>query len=397
VADEMPIVAWGWPFKSSEVDAAHYRLIRDCGCNHTIQWVEGLDGIRKCLDAAEEAGIRLLLHSPTVVGDPEKVIPQIKNHPALAAYYLADEPPVQKMKELGAITRRIRAVDDAHPVYMNWFGIVDDMKRWYGVETFDEYLDTSIREVPAGLYTFDVYPIYAARFSRPLTRAKSPLVLRKDWYATLEAVSERSCRTDVPFWAFAAVVPIRNHKAFDNPMPTVAHLKLQQYSNLAYGAQGLQYYDFCPRAQSVENYLLDGAPLSPEGRINPSYWRMAEVNRELQARADVFLGSVPVRIRHAGNIPQGTLAFDARRDLPGFVTSFVPDGDLLVSVLRKGSREVFVVVNRDPNAVSAFTATFAPGVKYVRKNGTRVPACDGAYPMDIGEAEIFVSDGNGGS
>ncbi len=81
----MPIVAWGWPFKSSEVDAAHYRLIRDCGCNHTIQWVEGLDGIRKCLDAAEEAGIRLLLHSPTVVGDPEKVIPQIKNHPALAA------------------------------------------------------------------------------------------------------------------------------------------------------------------------------------------------------------------------------------------------------------------------------------------------------------------------
>ncbi len=79
------------------------------------------------------------------------------------------------------------------------------------------------------------------------------------------------------------------------------------------------------------------------------------------------------------------------------MTSFVPDGDLLVSVLRKGSREVFVVVNRDPNAVSVFTATFAPGVKYVRKNGTRVPACDGAYPMDIGEAEIFVSDGNGGS
>ncbi len=103
--------------------------------------------------------------------------------------------------------------------------IVDDMKRWYGVETFDEYLDTSIRDAPAGLYTFDVYPIYAARFSRPLTRAKSPLVLLETGMLALEAVSERSCRTDVPFWAFAAVVPIRNHKAFDNPMPTVAHLK----------------------------------------------------------------------------------------------------------------------------------------------------------------------------
>lgn len=390
-APEMPIVAWGWPFGMAEADVAHYRLVRDCGCNVTIQYAKGVAEAKKCLDAAQKAGVRLLLHNDGVLNQPEKAVPQIKGHPALCAYYLTDEPSVSKMPALGAKARRIRALDPAHPVYMNWFGIVDDKMRWYGVPTFDEYLDTSIREVPTGLFTFDVYPVYAPRFEkRPFARASDPLHLRKDWYASLEAVSLRSRRTKTPFWAFAAIVPLRNHPRWDNPMPTVAHLRLQQYSNLAYGAQGLQYYDFRPSASSVKNYATDEAPLSPDGKISPSYWRLAEVNRELQARAWVFLGSEPVRIRHTGTAPEGTMAYDAGKDRPSLVTSFAPDGELLVSELANGARAAFVVVNRDLNAVSAFAAKFRPGVERVCRDGRTVPACDGTYPMDAGDAEIFV-------
>ena len=388
---EMPIVAWGWPFKAAEADVAHYSLVRGCGCTHTIQWVGADENAVKFLDAAEKAGIRLILHSAGALETPDKVVPLIKNHPALGAYYMVDEPPVSKMSHYGAIARRLRKLDPKHPVYMNWFGLVDDPKRWYGVETFDEYLDISIREVPTGLYSFDVYPLYAPRFEhRPFVRSPGPLHLRKDWYASLEAVSARSRREKVPFWGFATIVPIRNHARFDNPMPTVAHLKLQQYSNLAYGAQGLQYYDFRPSAASREDYCTDGAPLSPDGKIGPSYWRLAEANEELRDRVWVFLGATPVSIRHTGTIPQGTVAFEKRKDLPTFVTEFKPDGDLLVSTLKKGTRTAFVVVNRDPNAVTAFSAKFVPGVQRVCRNGRAVPACDGDYPMDVGDAEIFV-------
>ena len=388
---DMPIVAWGWPFNRGNATVENYRLVRDCGCTHTIQWVEGLDGIRKCLDAADEAGIRLILHSPDVNTNAAVTVPVIKDHPALGAYYLIDEPSVEKMRQIAPMARRIRAADPGHPVYMNWFGIVDDKRRWYGVDSFDEYLDASIREVPTGLYTFDVYPIYAPRFeTRPFVRSKSPLFLRKDWYASLEAVSARARQMQTPFWAFATIVPIRNHREFDNPMPTLAHLRLQQYSNLAYGAQGLQYYDFRPRAQSVEDYLADGAPLSPEGRINPSYWRIAEVNRELIARAWVFLGAEAVRIRHAGTVPSGTVAYDPGRDRPKFVKEFSPDGELLVSVLKNKHMAVLMVVNRDPNCVSAFSVKFGPNVEQVLADGSAVSACDGDYPMDVGGVEIFV-------
>lgn len=389
---EMPIVAWGWTFKPSEATVSNYGLIQNSGCNHTIQWVKGKASVLKCLDAAAAAGIKLILHSPDVTAaGPGNVIPDIKNHPGLAAYYLVDEPPVTKMRKYGETARRIRKLDPAHPVYMNWFGIVDDKKRWYGVETFDEYLETSIKEVPTGLYTFDVYPLYAPRFQkRPFARSKGPLHLRKDWYASLEAVSMRSRRDKVPFWAFASIVPIRNHRKWDNPMPTRAHLRLQQYSNLAYGASGLQYYTFRPGAKTVENYCADGAPLSPEGKITPAYHILAEVNRELKARARVFLGCEPVRIRHAGTVPEGTVAFDAGKDMPPFLTGFVPDGELLISVMKDGPKGVLFVVNRDPNGVSAFTAKFAPGVKRVSVDGSLSPAPDGIYPMDIGDAEIFV-------
>lgn len=387
----MPIVAWGWPFKGGDVTVENYRLVRDCGCTHTIQYVEGLDRIRQCLDIADEAGIRLILHSPNVINSPEETIPLVKDHPALAAYYLIDEPSVQKMRELAPVTRRIRAMDMKHPVYMNWFGIVDEQLRWYGVSTFDEYLEESVSNLSTGLYTFDVYPIYAPRIeSRPLVRSEKPLFLRKDWYASLEAVSARSRQTQTPFWAFATIVPIRNHRQYDNPAPTLAHLRLQQYSNLAYGAQGLQFYDFRPSEKSVENYLTDGAPLTPDGKATPAYWRLAEVNRELIARSWVFLGAEVVRIRHAGTVPQGTVAYDVVRDRPKFVTDLRPNGELLISVLKNKSCAALVVVNRDPNAVAAFSVRFVPGVERVNRDGKTVPACDGHYPMDIGDAEIFI-------
>ena len=389
----MPIVAWGWPFKGNEATVENYRLVAGCGCTHTIQWVEDADAAVRCLDVAKAAGIRLLLHCEEVSRRPERAIPLVRDHAALAAYYLVDEPSVLKMRELGPLVKRIRALDPKHPVYMNWFGIVADKMRWYGVPTFDEYLDTSVRELTTGLYSFDVYPILTPRIkTRPLVRSSSALFLDKNWYASLEAVSTRSRRTQTPFWAFASIVPIRNHRQYDNPAPTQAHLRLQHYSNLAYGAQGIQYYDFRPSARSVEDYLLDGAPLAPDGKITPSYWRLAEVNRELVARSWVFLGSVPVCVRHAGSIPDGTTAYAHERDCPKFVREFKPDGELLISILKRKKGTAFVVVNRDPNAVSAFAARFAPGVKMVLRDGSSVPACDGFYPMDVGAAEIFVWD-----
>ena len=84
------------------------------------------------------------------------------------------------------------------------------------------------------------------------------------------------------------------------------------------------------------------------------------------------------------------MAYEAGKDRPSLVTEFTPNGELLVSELANGSWTALVVVNRNPNAVSAFAAKFRSGVERVCRDGRTVPSCDGTYPMDAGDAEIFV-------
>ena len=392
---KMPLFAWGWPFSVDEALSGKYMEVRECGCNLLIQAVKNEEQARKCLDAAVAAGIRLVLHWGEARKNPAALLP-IKDHPGLAAHYLTDEANVRKMPELGAIARGIREIDTVHPVYQNWFGCLEhDIEKWYGTTSYVDYIETSIREIKTGLFSLDVYPIYAPRYSnRPFLFRGEPIFLRKNWYYSLEIVSACAQREKTPFWAFANVVPLRCHKEWDNPIPTLGHLKLMQYSNLAYGAQGLQYYSFRPKDDG--GMCIDIAPLSPDGRRTPMYDRLALANREFAARAHVFLGGKVKTVRHTGwEVPQGTTAL-AVGDLPPFVKRFDPCGsDLVISVQENAGRCIFMVLNRDPMHGASFKANFESGTMRVDASGKESSASNGMYGLAVGDAEIFTFNSKG--
>ncbi len=63
--------------------------------------------------------------------------------------------------------------------------------------------------------------------------------IHNKWYENLEQIRHYSILKNKNFWAFA------NATVFDlYSQPTIASLKLQMYSNLLYGAQGLQYFTY---------------------------------------------------------------------------------------------------------------------------------------------------------
>ena len=392
---KMPLFAWGWPFSVSDALSGRYMEVRECGCNLLIQSVKTEEQARKCLDAAVAAGIRLVLHWGEPRKNPQALLP-IMDHPGLAAHYLWDEPNIKKMPEIGAIARNISSVDHTHPLYMNWFGILEhDLEKWYGTTSYVEYLEPSIKEIKTDLYSLDVYPVYAPRYAkRPFFFRGEDIHLRKNWYQSLELVSSLSRRENKPFWAFANVVPLRCHKVWDNPIPTLGHLKLMQYSNLAYGAQGLQYYSFRPNDDG--GMCIDVAPLSPDGRRTPMYDRMALANREFAARAHVFLGGKVKVVRHTGwKVPQGTTAL-AVGDLPPFVKEFDPcASDLVVSVQENDGSGIFMVLNRDPIHGASFKASFKDGTMRVDASGAESAAHNGMYGLAVGDAEIFMFKSKG--
>lgn len=108
-------------------------------------------------------------------------------------------------------------------------------------------------------------------------------------------------------------------------------LRLQVFSDLAYGAQAIQYFTYrgLQHDEPTEVYDL-----------------VKTVNQEVQRLAGIFLGAQVISVSHTGSeIPEGTKALGS---LPTPIKSLTTsDTGAVVSVLEKGGNQYLVVVNRD--------------------------------------------------
>ena len=406
-AEKLPIMGYsGFPHTAPNLEM-RYREAKECGLTALMQSFNTAADAKKCLDMAERAGIKLLLSNRKVFeADGSQVAAEVKDHPALMAYYVRDEPSVDDFDNLGRAVRAIQAVDAAHPSIVNWFGCVDRPQRWYHVPTFNEYIDQFIAKVPTPILSFDQYPVlnpglFPTGTFRPAT---GDCHMQTNWYQSLEALLDTSKKTGKPYWAFALSCALRHKPGNDYPIPTEGHLRLQQYSNLAYGAQGLWYYNYRASYKDPGRMFVQGHPIASDGRRATVYERMRRVNAELQSRAFVFLGAKVGLVRHTGKqwpgfgtrltgefIPPYTTPL-AAEDLPPWVKSLeTPDGGAVVSRLTNGGKEYLVVVNRSPDKELTLKIALAPGVKYVRYDGTVSDAAlyTTEYWLDPGMAAIF--------
>jgi len=174
-------------------------------------------------------------------------------------------------------------------------------------------------------------------------------------------------------------------------------LKLQMYSNLAYGAQGLQYFTYWNPASDGFNY--NTAPVKMDGKRSSVYDFVKETNEELQKRNFVFMRSKVRLVRHTkADQHFGTIQLDVKKDLPAVVTSLdTLDQDAVVSVLEKGDKVYLVIVNAHPTEKNRLSVTFADdGVIRIRKDGSSVPASEysDTYIMMPGDCEVFQLSGN---
>jgi len=372
--EQIPILAWhGIPPKESTVE--RYLELRESGITYNYSHFSNADDLAVALDAAAKAGIKMSIHCPELQSEPEKTATRFKDHPALGGYHLVDEPGRGAFPVLGEWVRKIQSVDDQHFCYINLLPNYAPPSM-LGTETYREHVQLFIAEVPVPFVSFDYYPVVEVA---PGTR-----VLRESWYENLEIIMDETRKAGKPFWAFALTVA---HNPY--PIPTPAELRLQVFSNLAYGAQGIQYFTYwTPGPNAYWNF--HHAPITYDtAQRTEVFDYIKEINGEIKDLSCVFLNAEVLSVAHTGeNIPQGTTRLE---QLPDAIKTLETTGEgAVVSILQKEGKSFMVIVNRDFKNSMTVKIEGEPGLQRVLKNGTMVPASAYINTLAVAPGDILI-------
>ena len=325
---EIPIVAYyGIPLEYSNVN--RFKEFKEAGFDVSICFYDDtpVDTLIRILNDAKKSDIRLLISSGWVSVQPHVGIPRIKNHPALYGYFLQDEP---WPKDISETTRRYQAMakqDTRKPTYVNLLpDYGDGMPREIKMPPYKQYLQqTSTIGLP--FISFDFYPIRKSG-------------IRPSWYSCLENIRQESLRTGKPFWAFALCTP---HA--DYPQPTIEMLRLQVYSDLAYGAQAIEYFTYWTPKPTNEWDFRDG-PISIDGQRTKTYDTVKRMNQELRGLLSLFDKAEVQTVNHMLKIPEGTTKLQR---IPTNIKKLKVVGlqGAIISTFKKAGHLYMAVVNKD--------------------------------------------------
>lgn len=367
-----------------------FQELKESGITHNIGYsYASANEAELALNAAQKAGIKVFVYCPEIYSDPEGIAARFKNHPALCGYYLGDEPTSDLFSDFSGIADRIRSVDNIHPCYINLFPIIaNDPVFGKGTENYKEYVNDFNTKFKPEFISYDFYTIYY--------RQGSPeLITDPQMFENLEIIRDIALTANKDFWAFCLTT---SHRISANgtlfPEPNIGFMRLYVYSDLAYGAQGIQYFTYWLPASSLDpskDYYgahWISAPISFEGVKGPTYDLLKTINTEIKNLSFVFADAKVKWVRHTGTtVPKGTTKLTTELGNTPF-TKLISSGGVIVTLLEKGENSYLVVVNRDPAKKIDLTLEVKSAVKRVLKSGALIDA-EGKLKITEGDVAIY--------
>ncbi len=371
----IPVLAWsGLPMSLSTVE--RFKELREAGFTHHFQVYGSIEDMKKVLTAAQQADVKIFLNVIDSKEMPLKeFIAEITKYPALTGYFITDEPSDTKTYEQwGEIVKSIQALDSEHWCYINLLPTYG-MPYIKGARDYKDYVDTFLKKVPVKVLTFDHYPV--------VPDGKGGVGIREDFYENLEIIRHSALKAKLPFWAF---VLSTSHSGY--PVPTMAHLRYQIYSDMAYGAQGIQYFTYW--TVTMPGMDFNTGPLDQHGKRTVVYDLAKAMNKELQALSGIFKDSKVISVTHTGKkIPKKTKLYRVKTPFRRF---FTKGEGVVVSEIEKGNRRFLVMVNRDIEKPTTLTVTPDGSTKMfeIAKDGTISPISEETSEFQIAPGDIKI-------
>ena len=330
--DKMPIIAFiGVPDGKTTDD--NFRIFSECGFTVSLYSYSSLNSLVKACRLAEKNGVKVLGKCPEMESDPSLAAKTLQQEKGFFGYYIQDEPSAPDIRQRQQEIERLHSRDSAHVFYINLHPYYHDswVEPTLKVKTYPEYLKAASATSCQQL-SFDFYPIMTSG-------------LRPTWYHNLEMVRQESLASGKPFWGFVLSVshdvPFTPNTYY--PIPTLGALRLQVYSNLAYGAQAIQYFTYWTPNSSRFHY--HDAPVDKDGNKTSTYEVVQNMNKELKTVATLFYGARVLSVHHLGRIPEGTTR---QTTMPDNISALKISGrqGAIISQLEKDGAHYLAIVNK---------------------------------------------------
>lgn len=354
---EFPILAWYSILPDSNLTRERYMELRNAGFNISFSHFENADQLAKGLSASKGTGVRLMAGCPELEERTAEIVEHFKNEKMLCGWFLRDEPTTVSFADLRKFRDRVYKTDDKHLIYLNLLPIFVSPAE-LGTKTYEEYVQRSVDELGLSQLSYDLYPI---------VQEQGKVVVRPQLYSNLEVARRVSMRSMQPFWAFVLSTA---HGSY--PIPTAAHLRIEAFSALAYGAQCIQHFTYWTPPTDTWNF--HSAPIDEHGKRTPVYELVKNLNREIQSLAWVFLGAKAVAVGHTGNKHiEGTTEWE-NLSVPVRLCGSGEQG-VLVSYIVNGKSRFMMFVNHDIHHSQTIEIEISGKVRPVGSNGKLQRPC----------------------
>jgi O-antigen/teichoic acid export membrane protein len=375
---EMPIIAYfGVP--DWQTTEENFRVFSECGFSVSLYpFYPNLGQLQKACRYAEKHGVQVLAKCPEMVIAPAHTANVLKKEKGFFGYFIKDEPSAPeihiKEKEIVAIRR----YDNEHPCYINLHPYYheDWVEPTLKVKRYSDYLKIA-SAASCQQISFDFYPVTTAG-------------IRPTWYQNLEMIRKESSSSGKPFWGFVLSMPhdVPYTPNTYYPAPTMASLRLQVYSNLAYGAQAIQYFTYWTPSNE-EGFNFHDAPISRDGKKTKTYALVQQMNKELRKVSQLFYGAKVLSVHHlGGKLPQGTTLLK-RMPLNLKTLKVISNKGAIISQIEKDGHRYLAIVNKDhEKSIKILIATRNDIPRHITKTLQEEPM-DTSYNISPGDILIL--------
>ena len=356
------IIAWSDISNNGDPSECEWKFQKlvEADFNMYLGWFDAADKVEFLLSAADRVGIDIITACPELESDTQNMVKKMSAHKSLYGYHIMDEPSESHFPGLKTRINNIRKYDSVRPCYVNLY----PNWAWGGQNNYLARVRKFVQQVPVSFLSFDNYPIKTVN---------GVSTVRHDWYRNLEDIRTVAVENDLPIWAFALALSHSTDEA-SYPIPTIGELRLQQFSNMLYGAVAFQYFTTWG---FIQNHGVTGV-----------YDNIKIVNSELRAFQKYFYGADIKGVWHTGkSIPSGTQELTT---LPaGIIRLETEDSGALVSHFTKEGRNYIAVVNKTCDwGMDLFISFEDAGAVMIGKDGKKTPV-EEKYRIPAGDIRLF--------
>ena len=339
----------------------NYKNIEECGFSLARENYQSRDVAVQHLKTALKTNVKLIVGCPELSKDMENTVRIFNNFSSFGGYYLSDEPGADRFSELSKKLKRLRDLDSIHYIWINLHPIYASQK-YLQVDSYERYVADYLKIVNPPILSFDSYGLLKKG-------------LRPDYYKNLEIISSYCREKGTPFWAYVLTSQFSSYEK-----PTKGTLSFQVYNNLAYGAQGIEYFSY--RQILTHGLNMTIAPVDTKYKRTSIFPIVKEVNKEISYYSPFFSGSKIIDVSHlSSNIPLGTKRICS---FPKGMSVVYYNGEgFVVSKFIKNNHVYIMFVNKDYKREQTIVIQSSNKIRQLSHNKTKRRRLSGRIPFVV--------------